>query len=93
LDPEPANSLQVYGTGTSERIIGKLLRDATSPDERKNVQIATKFYPTDPKTNIPRVILPKDLLGALDGSLSRLGVDSVDLYQIHAPLVAARSRA
>ena len=37
----------------------------------------------DPKSNIPR--RARDLLPALDASLARLGVESVDLYQIHNP--------
>jgi len=47
------------------------------------VQVATKFYPVDPKTNIPRRAI--DILPALDQSLGRLGLNSVDLYQIHNP--------
>jgi aryl-alcohol dehydrogenase-like predicted oxidoreductase len=47
------------------------------------VQVATKFYPVDPRYNFPRSA--KDLLPALDASLARLRVESVDLYQIHNP--------
>ena len=47
------------------------------------MQVATKFYPVDPRYNIPRSA--KDLLPALDASLARLRVESVDLYQIHNP--------
>lgn len=86
------DTAEVYGTGTSERMLGNLIKAAT-PEERSRVQVATKFYPTDPSSNLPRMNVAKDLVVALDASLARLGLESVDLYQIHAPLVAASPEA
>jgi aryl-alcohol dehydrogenase-like predicted oxidoreductase len=76
------DTAEIYGKGTSEMILGKLLQ-ATPPPLREKVKIATKFYPDDPLTSLPRTA--KDLLPALDASLSRLQMSSVDLYQIHGP--------
>ena len=76
------DTAEVYGLGVSETIIGKLLA-ATPADLRSRVQVATKFYPVDPKSNLPR--RARDLLPALDASLARLQLPSVDLYQVHNP--------
>lgn len=66
------DTAEVYGWGTSERILGELRREAGRP-----ILIATKFAPFR--------LTARALLRALDGSLARLQVDSVDLYQIHFP--------
>src|SRR5690349_10888595 len=68
-----------YGSGFSERLLGKFLKETDQP-----VLIATKYFPWPwrfSKGFIPR---------ALKGSLERLGVESVDLYQIHwsSPLMS-----
>jgi len=76
------DTAEVYGLGVSETILGRLLA-ATPQPERARVQVATKFYPVDPKYNFPRSA--KDLIPALDASLARLQLDCVDLYQIHNP--------
>lgn len=70
-----------YGNGRSEEIIGSLL------DGDRPVVIATKFIPMPQKFNIA-----KALPAALDASMTRLGVDVVDLYQIHGP-ISLRSHA
>lgn len=79
------DTAEVYGGGESERIIGSLL--AGDPDRAKSVQIATKFMPYPWKPDMKR-----SLLRSLRASLDRLGVDAVDLYQIHGP-VSLRSHA
>ena len=84
------DTAEVYGRGESERIIGRLL--AADPARRERAIIATKFYPLPHKL---------DVVGAarraLEGSLERLGLDHVDLYQIHGPInprgAAARAEA
>ena len=45
------------------------------------MQLATKFMPSPWKLNVSGA-----LLGSLRASLDRLGVDAVDLYQIHGPI-------
>lgn len=73
------DTAEVYGGGESERIIGRLL--AADPAQRDRVVLATKFMP------MPWKLRPMtDLLGAIRGSVERLGVDHVDLYQLHGPI-------
>jgi aryl-alcohol dehydrogenase-like predicted oxidoreductase len=78
------DTAEVYGDGESERIIGRLL--AADPDARHRVVLATKFMPMPQKLNVRTA-----LRDALRASLDRLGVDRVDLYQIHGP-VSLRSK-
>jgi aryl-alcohol dehydrogenase-like predicted oxidoreductase len=79
------DTAEVYGGGESERIIGALL--AGDPVRSGAVALATKFMPSPWKLNVKGA-----LLTSLRGSLARLGVDSVDLYQIHGP-ISLRSHA
>jgi aryl-alcohol dehydrogenase-like predicted oxidoreductase len=73
------DTAEVYGKGESERIIGKLLaEDAARASE---VLIATKFMPSPWKLQ-----LTSALLSSLRASIDRLGVEAVDLYQIHGPI-------
>ncbi|KAF9437390.1 hypothetical protein BGZ76_000925 [Entomortierella beljakovae] len=74
------DTAEVYGSGESERIIGKLLKK--SKEEGRTLPIiATKFVP------LPwRLRYPTSLLNSLKASMDRLGVDVVDLYQIHGPV-------
>lgn len=76
------DTADVYSTGVSEEIIGRWL--AAHPVESAQVMIATK-------ARFPMGAGPNDLgnsrrhLGrALDASLRRLGVEQIDLYQMHA---------
>ncbi|HEX2577591.1 MAG TPA: aldo/keto reductase [Aquihabitans sp.] len=73
------DTAEVYGDGESERIIGRLL--AEDPQRAERVVLATKFMPVPWKWQVTR-----SLLDALRASLDRLGVASVDLYQIHGPI-------
>lgn len=68
-----------YGSGTSEAIVGRWLN--SRPGVRERVLIATKGRFGYPGASLT----PAYLRGALDASLSRLGVDHVDLYQVHGP--------
>jgi 1-deoxyxylulose-5-phosphate synthase len=69
-----------YSLGVSEEVVGRALRDFAKRDD---VVIATKvFYPL---TNDPGDggLSRRHIMKAIDDSLRRLGVDYVDLYQIH----------
>jgi 1-deoxyxylulose-5-phosphate synthase len=69
-----------YSDGTSEEILGRAIRDFARRDE---VVIATKvFFPwrTGPNGG---GLSRKAIFTAIDASLTRLGMDYVDLYQIH----------
>ncbi|KAI9008763.1 NADP-dependent oxidoreductase domain-containing protein [Phycomyces nitens] len=74
------DTAEVYGDGESEREISRFRKDY-SPDQQQNQIIATKFFPHQHRTEFPAV-----LFSALRDSLDRLGVQKVDLYQIHAPI-------
>jgi aryl-alcohol dehydrogenase-like predicted oxidoreductase len=73
------DTAEVYGGGESERIIGRLL--ARDPSVRERVVIATKFMPSPWKVNVSAA-----LLSAARKSRERLGIDVIDLYQIHGPI-------
>jgi len=73
------DTAEIYGSGESERIIGRLL--AAEPSVREKVVIATKFMPSPHKLAITSA-----LLSAARASRDRLGVESIDLYQIHGPI-------
>jgi aryl-alcohol dehydrogenase-like predicted oxidoreductase len=79
------DTAEVYGGGESERIIGRLL--AADPARRSSVLIATKFMPSPWKLNVGPA-----LRAAVMGSLDRLGVERIELYQIHGP-ISLRSHA
>jgi aryl-alcohol dehydrogenase (NADP+) len=75
------DTADVYSLGESERITGKLLREFQP--RREELVIATKvFNPMSDGAN-DRGLSRKHIMASIDASLKRLGVDYVDLYQIH----------
>ena len=70
----------VYGEGTSERILGNFVKDVP----REDVLISTKFT--------PQIAGPGDdaMEKMLEGSLSHLHTDYVDIYWIHNPMDVER---
>jgi aryl-alcohol dehydrogenase-like predicted oxidoreductase len=70
------DTAEMYGNGASERIIGEILSEGGFEG---TPVIATKFAP------LPYRFSAKSLLKALDRSLERLGIETIDLYQIHFP--------
>jgi aryl-alcohol dehydrogenase (NADP+) len=77
------DTADVYGAGRSEEIIGRWL--ASRPAEiTEPVVLATKGrFPLDDFPN-GAGLSARHLTRALDASLRRLGVEVVDLYQVHA---------
>jgi aryl-alcohol dehydrogenase-like predicted oxidoreductase len=74
------DTANMYSRGVSEEVLGRALRDFA---RREEVVIATKVYfPTGDAPN-QRGLSRKHIMDAIDASLGRLGVDYVDLYQIH----------
>jgi len=69
-----------YSDGSSEEILGRALREIARRDE---VVIATKVFFPQRKGPNARGLSRKAIFTAMDASLFRLGVDHVDLYQIH----------
>ncbi|MEV6985186.1 aldo/keto reductase [Sphaerisporangium sp. NPDC051017] len=74
------DTADVYAGGDAERLLGRLLRGSVP---RSEVVIATKavLTPHGPRS---RDASRRSLISALDASLDRLGVDDVDLWQLHA---------
>jgi len=74
------DTANVYSDGTSEEIVGRALKELARRDE---VVIATKVWarmrPGPNGQGLSRVAIMTEI----DNSLRRLGVDHVDLYQIH----------
>jgi aryl-alcohol dehydrogenase-like predicted oxidoreductase len=70
------DTAESYGRGRSERLLGEYVR---GEDRREELAIATKFFP------YPWRLAKGQLLQALRGSLERLGLEQVDLYQMHSP--------
>jgi 1-deoxyxylulose-5-phosphate synthase len=74
------DTADMYSNGRSEEVLGRAIRDFAKRDE---VVVATKvFYPMGTGPN-DRGLSRKHVLSAIDASLKRLGMDYVDLYQIH----------
>jgi aryl-alcohol dehydrogenase (NADP+) len=69
-----------YSLGTSEEILGRAIRDFARRDQ---VVIATKVYNPMGEGANDRGTSRKHILDSIDASLKRLGMDHVDLYQIH----------
>jgi aryl-alcohol dehydrogenase-like predicted oxidoreductase len=77
------DTADVYADTASETIIGRWLADRPT-DVRARLVIATKGrFPTGPGPNDVG-LSRRHLARALDASLERLGVDAIDLYQVHA---------
>ncbi len=74
------DTADIYSLGGSEEVVGKLLKEMVRRDE---FVLATKVY--NPMGDGPnqRGLSRKHIMEAIDASLSRLGMDYVDLYIIH----------
>ena len=71
-----------YGFGRSEEIVGRALRGLP-----ERPYVFTKSSLLDDGTRHVRHMLKRDsILREAEGSLRRLGVDAIDLYQIHWPI-------
>jgi aryl-alcohol dehydrogenase-like predicted oxidoreductase len=75
------DTADVYCDGESERVLGRLLSDVVP---RAEVLIATKAVGRTGPGPMGRGASRGHLLAALDASLERLGLDHVDLWQLHA---------
>ncbi len=74
------DTADMYSRGASEEVLGRALKEFVGRDQ---VVVATKvFHPMGEGPN-DRGLSRKHLLDAIDASLRRLGMDYVDLYQIH----------
>jgi aryl-alcohol dehydrogenase-like predicted oxidoreductase len=73
------DTADVYSLGESERITGSLLKDV----KRETVVVATKVFNEMSRDVNDQGLSRKHILESIDNSLKRLGMDYVDLYQIH----------
>jgi aryl-alcohol dehydrogenase-like predicted oxidoreductase len=74
------DTANVYSLGTSEEFVGRALRDFALRDE---VVVATKVHGTMRKGRNAAGLSRKAIMTEVDHSLRRLGMDYIDLYQIH----------
>ncbi len=70
------DTAEVYGDGRAERLLGSVLADR----DHTSIDVVTKAKP-DPDGGHSR----DGLRASVTGSLDRLGVDSLDLVQLHCP--------
>src|SRR3979490_741235 len=78
------DTAQAYGFGASEQILGKALRDELT-SERDELVIATKGGLRQSDSGLVRDASPEWLRRGVDASLTALGIDHIDLYQVHWP--------
>jgi aryl-alcohol dehydrogenase-like predicted oxidoreductase len=69
------DTAEVYGSGTSEEIVGQALQG------RDDVFVATKVAPKPNGSGFR----PEEVRDACRASLKRLGIERIDLYQLHWP--------
>jgi aryl-alcohol dehydrogenase-like predicted oxidoreductase len=70
------DTAEVYGDGVSERLVGRALEG-----RRGEVRVATKVAPAPEGTGFR----PEEVRKACEASLQRIGVERIDLYQLHWP--------
>jgi len=87
----------VYGLGHSEKVVGKFIKEVG----RDNVEVLTKFgwnwdmkagepkmkgsWPGGPEMDIYSSMKKEVILREAEDSLKRLGIDCIDVYQLHRP--------
>jgi len=74
------DTADAYSRGVSEEVTGRLLKEFA---RREEIVVATKvFFSWNDQPNTGG-LSRKHIMDSIDGSLRRLGMDHVDLYQIH----------
>ncbi|GAA4283003.1 aldo/keto reductase family protein [Brevibacterium daeguense] len=74
------DTADVYANTRAESVLGEALRG----QRRESLEIFTKVYhPTGPRGHNDSGLSRKHIMESINGSLSRLGTDYVDLYQAH----------
>ena len=74
------DTADVYANTAAETVLGEALKD----ERRQSLEIFTKvFGPTGPKGHNDVGLSRKHIMESIDGSLTRLQTDYVDLYQAH----------
>jgi aryl-alcohol dehydrogenase-like predicted oxidoreductase len=70
------DTAEVYGAGVSEELVGRAI-----DGRRDTVTVATKVAPRPTGSGFR----PEEVRAACDASLARLGVETIDLFQLHWP--------
>lgn len=79
------DSAQAYGFGVAERLLGEALHDELRA-RREEIVLATKGgLRMDSERGLVRDCSPAWLRQGVEGSLRNLGVERIDLYQVHWP--------
>jgi aryl-alcohol dehydrogenase-like predicted oxidoreductase len=74
------DTADVYANTRAESVLGRALKD----ERREGLEIFTKvFWPTGPGKHNDHGLSRKHIMESINGSLSRLGTDYVDVYQAH----------
>ncbi len=75
------DTADMYSLGVSEEVTGRLLREFTN---RQEIVVATKvFFDMNPNDPNAHGLSRKHIMDGIDNSLQRLGMEYVDLFQIH----------
>jgi aryl-alcohol dehydrogenase (NADP+) len=75
------DTADIYSLGVSEEVTGRAIKEFWP--KREQVVVATKVFNPMGKTPNEAGLSRKHIMHAIDASLKRLGMDYVDLYQIH----------
>ena len=76
----------VYGLGHSEELVGRLLRDYSKSDRPfVFTKCGLVWDESDPMKQSARIGRPESVRREVEQSLKRLGVEQIDLYQMHWP--------
>jgi len=83
------DTAEIYSAGASESLLGKFISNLHKEEETQGVpqtpiQVATKFCP------LPMHFSASNLTTSLQASLKRLGLSSVELFQVHGPAFSVR---
>lgn len=76
---DTANAYPYTSKGDAERVLGRAL----SAFPRDTYVVASKVYSSMGESPLQRGLSRKHIMAQVDGSLTRLGVDYIDLYQCH----------
>lgn len=72
----------VYGLGHSEQIVARALKSWSGPRPYIFTKCGLRW---DSNGQVQKILKPESIRSEVEGSLRRLGIEAIDLYQIHWP--------
>lgn len=72
-----------YGRGHNERLVARALKDHARTDRTGKIEVATKFGIVRTDDGVRLDGRPENIRAYCEGSLSRLGIETIDLYYLH----------